>query len=57
MGHLGAKGGATDREAPSNSHEESPATNCNRKASDDSRGGTRTRDPGIYEDGAVPVPS
>jgi hypothetical protein len=27
--------------------EESPATRCKREASDDSRGGTRTRDPGI----------
>jgi hypothetical protein len=38
-----AKGSAEGEKA----HEESPATLGEREASDDSRGGTRTRDPGI----------
>ena len=33
--------------ASQNPHEESPATLYEREASEDSRGGTRTRDPGI----------
>jgi hypothetical protein len=45
-GH-GAAGGAASRPEPQNPHEKSPATPWDREASDDSRGGTRTRDPGI----------
>jgi hypothetical protein len=36
-----------DRWDTQNPHEESPATLYEHEASDDSRGGTRTRDPGI----------
>jgi hypothetical protein len=43
----GARGGATDAGSVDNLHEESPATPWEREASNDSRGGTRTRDPGI----------
>ena len=43
----GAMGRAEVGETPENSHEESPATLSACEASDDSRGGTRTRDPGI----------
>jgi hypothetical protein len=45
--NLGAKGGATNQEKVPNLHEESPASLCKCEASKDSRGGTRTRDPGI----------
>ena len=38
---------ATDATDAEKLHEESPATRYEREASDDSRGGTRTRDPGI----------
>jgi len=43
----GAAGGAATPSELHNSHENSPATTWDREASDDSRGGTRTRDPGI----------
>ena len=43
----GAAGGAASRAEPQSSHENSPAITWDREASDDSRGGTRTRDPGI----------
>jgi integrase len=43
----GAKSGAGERRESEEVHEESPATQWEREASDDSRGGTRTRDPGI----------
>jgi integrase len=43
----GAKGGAKDAAPLQNPHEESPATLHECEASEDSRGGTRTRDPGI----------
>jgi integrase len=43
----GAKGVASRSGDAQTSHEESPATPWEREASDDSRGGTRTRDPGI----------
>jgi hypothetical protein len=38
---------ATERAEAEKSHEEAPATDWAAEASDDSRGGTRTRDPGI----------
>jgi hypothetical protein len=38
---------ATDEEASENPHEKSPATVSGHEACDDSRGGTRTHDPGI----------
>jgi hypothetical protein len=38
---------ASGEELAEKSHEESPATLYEREASNDSRGGTRTRDPGI----------
>ena len=43
----GAKGGVSAPVEPENLHEESPATPDACEASDSSRGGTRTRDPGI----------
>ena len=43
----GAAGGAAARTEPQKPDEKSPATPWDREASDDSRGGTRTRDPGI----------
>ena len=43
----GAKGGANDPRDAHLSHEEGPATPTEREALDNSRGGTRTRDPGI----------
>ncbi len=47
LGGRGAASGAASRPEPQNSHENSPATTWDREASKDSRGGTRTRDPGI----------
>ena len=46
-GSRGAAGGAKETRESEESHEESPATQWEREASGDSRGGTRTRDPGI----------
>src|SRR5688572_29886453 len=43
----GAKGGASHRDKAQEPHEGSPATPGECEASDSSRGGTRTRDPGI----------
>jgi hypothetical protein len=43
----GAADGAAARPETQNPHENNPATTWDREASDDSRGGTRTRDPGI----------
>ena len=43
----GTTGGAAGSETLQNPHEESLATPWEREASEDSRGGTRTRDPGI----------
>ena len=45
--HSGAKGGAKSTPELEDLHEGSPATPWEREASTDSRGGTRTRDPGI----------
>ena len=42
-----AKDVANASEMGEKAHEESPATHDEREASEDSRGGTRTRDPGI----------
>ena len=42
-----ARYGASEAETGEKAHEESPATHYEREASEDSRGGTRTRDPGI----------
>jgi hypothetical protein len=42
-----AKDGAVEALRTEKVHEESPATQYEREASQDSRGGTRTRDPGI----------
>ena len=43
----GAKAGAEESRGTEELHEESPATQWEREASEGSRGGTRTRDPGI----------
>ncbi len=47
LGGPGAAGGAARRPELQNPHEKSPAILWDREASEDSRGGTRTRDPGI----------
>ena len=46
-GGKGAAKGARPEPEPEKEHEESPATPEESEASGDSRGGTRTRDPGI----------
>jgi hypothetical protein len=38
---------ATEEQSAETAHENAPATDCAAEASVDSRGGTRTRDPGI----------
>jgi hypothetical protein len=46
-GAKGAKGGASGRADTEELHEKSPATPSEYEALESSRGGTRTRDPGI----------
>ena len=47
LGDCGAAGGAAARPEPQNPDEKSLATPWEHEALDDSRGGTRTHDPGI----------
>jgi integrase len=47
FGDRGALGGAAATTTAGDENEKSPATHSDYEASDDSRGGTRTRDPGI----------
>jgi hypothetical protein len=51
---LVAKRAAKEPAAPETLDEESPATPWEREASNDSRGGTRTRDPGIMSSDEPP---
>jgi hypothetical protein len=49
--NLGAQGGAGREEAPENLREQTPVSDDAHEGCDDSRGGTRTRDPGVMSSG------
>ena len=56
--NLGAQGGAGREEAPENLREQTPVSDDAHEGCDDSRGGTRTRDPGIMSsDGPLGNPA
>jgi hypothetical protein len=52
---LGAKRGPSKRAEAANLHEHTPASDHAHDHYEDSRGGTRTRDPGIMRKGALQV--